>query len=206
MEEVFREQALTGEYVAEAMQRFARARPFPFVVLKRCIRPELLPRLIGGLTKEGLIEQRSDLFHFLQTTDLHGVKDTALAKFIRVLDGEACAAYFRRITGVRIRSGATDLFGSLYTDTHHLLCHDDQLEGRKLAFIVYLSTLSVRSGGALLLRGDQKGRPGAVMQRIRPCAGDVVLFAVSKKSWHEVQEVIGRMKRYALGGWFHAHA
>mgnify|MGYP003342408719 CR=1 FL=1 len=43
-----------------------------------------------------------------------------------------------------------DLFASLYQDTDFLLPHDDKLESRKIAFIIYLSNLEKKDGGEVL--------------------------------------------------------
>ena len=94
-------------------------------------------------------------------------------------------------------NGRIDLFGSLYQDTDFLLPHDDRLSGRRIAFMIYLSDLDEKDGGALLLYG-KKG-----VKKIRPRSRSFVFFEVSDRSLHGVEEVVTKNKRYALSGWFH---
>lgn len=203
MEEMITEEALTGRYVGTVMERYARAKPFSHVVLDGFVRNEVVEGLVKAFTKERFEQKRADLFQFTQTTDLHGSGQKAIKRFIQVLDSQEFAEYLVRVTGVKVKAGASDVFGSLYTSTDYLLCHDDRLEGRKLAFIFYLTTLPERAGGALALFQDVKGKPGNVVTRIHPKAGRFVVFEVSRKSWHAVEEVLSDMKRYAIGGWLH---
>ena len=87
---------------------------------------------------------------------------------------------------------------SRYEDTDFLLCHDDQLEKRALAFILYLTTLQKDQGGALCFY-DQKER---LVKRVIPQANTLVIFQVSERSLHAVEEVI-KAERLAIGGWYH---
>ena len=59
-------------------------------------------------------------------------------------------------------------------------------------------------GGALALLADNKGKPGEVEKKYYPKWNSLILFEVSARSWHEVEEVIKDGKeRYAIGGWLH---
>ena len=60
-----------------------------------------------------------------------------------------------KITGIEV-SNTADLFASVYRDTNYLLCHDDQIEDRKIAFIVYLVSddWNEKDGGALNIYGN----------------------------------------------------
>ena len=104
---------------------------------------------------------------------------------------------------MKLESEALDLFGSLYEDTDHLLCHDDLLEDRKIAYLFYLSDLEEGDGGALQLYGDNDGNSSKVEKSYSPKFKGFAMFAVSGKSWHSVEEVVGDKKRYAIGGWMH---
>lgn len=203
MEEVVTLHALSGAYVGEALERYIRAKPFPHVVFDAFLKKEIVAGLLMAFEKETFEQKHADLFQFSQTLDLHGSKQKALKQFVTFLDSNEFADYLIRVTGVKVRAGASDVFGSRYTSTDYLLCHDDQLEGRKLAFIFYLSTLRERQGGALALRADIQGVPGKIVTRIHPKAGRLVVFEVSRKSWHEVEEVLSNVTRYAIGGWLH---
>ncbi|MBM3230525.1 2OG-Fe(II) oxygenase [Candidatus Pacearchaeota archaeon] len=203
MQELVSEEVLSGMYVAEKMTAFQRGKPFPHVVFEGFVQKSVVEGLLKAFQKEPFEQKRADLFQFSQTFDLHASKQKAIKAVVKVLDSKEFAEYLTRVTGVKVKAGASDVFGSLYRSTDYLLCHDDQLEGRKLAFILYLTSLREGQGGALALREDVKGVPGKVVKRIHPKAGRLVVFAVSRKSWHQVEEVVSQGNRYALGGWLH---
>ena len=95
--------------------------------------------------------------------------------------------------------------GVIYSECDYLLCHDDELEGRKIAYVLNLSRgFTKRSGGALaLLDHDAHGKPRKVAKRITPRWNTLVLFTVSPVSHHTVEEVLEDRERLTIGGWFH---
>ena len=101
--------------------------------------------------------------------------------------------------GVRLKRNILDLHGSLYKDTDFLLCHDDQLEGRKIAFLFYLSDLTEKDGGALAFYS----KDFRTAKHIIPKFNTFACFEVSPISYHEVQEVVTDKQRIAIAGWFH---
>jgi Rps23 Pro-64 3,4-dihydroxylase Tpa1-like proline 4-hydroxylase len=58
-------------------------------------------------------------------------------------------SYCVQMTGIELNEKLA-LFYAEYKTTDHLLCHDDELEGRRIAFILYLSPQwSEEDGGTL---------------------------------------------------------
>jgi Rps23 Pro-64 3,4-dihydroxylase Tpa1-like proline 4-hydroxylase len=58
-------------------------------------------------------------------------------------------SYCVQMTGIELNEKLA-LFYAEYKATDHLLCHDDELEGRRIAFILYLSPQwSEEDGGTL---------------------------------------------------------
>ena len=54
-----------------------------------------------------------------------------------------------QMTGIELNDKLA-LFYAEYRATDHLLCHDDELEGRRVAFILYLApTWTEKDGGSL---------------------------------------------------------
>uniref|UniRef100_A0A8C2EJK2 2-oxoglutarate and iron-dependent oxygenase domain containing 1 n=1 Tax=Cyprinus carpio TaxID=7962 RepID=A0A8C2EJK2_CYPCA len=87
-----------------------------------------------------------------------------------------------------------------------LLCHDDELEGRRVAFILYLvPPWEVKDGGTLdLFSTDEHCQPVSVVKSLLPCWNSLVFFEVSPVSFHQVAEVLSEEKcRLSLSGWFH---
>lgn len=61
------------------------------------------------------------------------------------------------MTGIELNEKLA-LFYAEYRGTDHLLCHDDELEGRRVAFIIYLAPdWSEVDGGSLDLFSVGKG-------------------------------------------------
>lgn len=203
-------QALSKHLLDEGHQAILRttfktAQPFAHLQIKDFLNDGEAKKLLLALKKEKFDEKDSDLFQFRQTGDLSDSKQNTIKDFAAFVNSKEFSSFITYITGIPLQAGSSDLFGSLYQDTDYLLCHDDQLEDRKIAYILYLSEdFKEEDGGALALLEDVKGSPGEVVQRYYPGWNTLVLFEVSKKSWHMVEEILSeKKKRYAVGGWLH---
>jgi Rps23 Pro-64 3,4-dihydroxylase Tpa1-like proline 4-hydroxylase len=176
--------------------------PFPHAVIENFLPGSAhaaLCKRFATLAKE---RKEADLFSFSQTADLMHDKSREIAALRAHLQSDATRARVRELLGVRV-GAKIDMSGFSYTDGDYLLCHDDQLEGRKVAYVYYLSTLSTNQGGALaLLDSDRKGAPRRVVKRLQPSANALAIFAVSKRSHHMVEEVMNA-QRDTITGWFH---
>ena len=93
---------------------------------------------------------------------------------------------------------------SPYADA--LLCHDDQLSGRRIAFALYLvpEDWALVDGGTLDVFASNADGPTHVERRFVPATGKLVIFKVSSVSFHRVSEVVAQSRtRVAISGWFH---
>ena len=111
------------------------------------------------------------------------------------------------MTGIELNQDIS-LFCARYDYTDYLLCHDDQLEDRRIAFIWYLVPKSWQEedGGALDLfdRDAETGQPMKVVRSLVPSRNSFVFFEVTEKSFHQVAEILSRDRtRLSVGGWFH---
>ncbi len=190
---------------------FDCAIPFKFLELRDFFvlpKAVALKREVVGLDFD---LKKSDLFEFFQSSDLTLRKEGTIAEFIALLQSSAFRAYLMTITGIDLSQSEITLFASRYEDTHYLLPHDDQLEGRQIAFLFYLTEMNEGHGGELVLY-DHSDAPSATIddsgnivvpkERIRVRFNSFVFFEVSPKSIHAVSEIIGSGERYTLGGWF----
>jgi len=189
--------------IIELHRQFMANKPFKHVVIRKFLKKERADELLKALRKEKFYEKESDLFSFKQTQDLHHTKNKTLMGFVELLTSREFSEFVMDVSGIKVQAGAFDLSGTLYESCDYLLCHDDELEGRKIAYIYYLSDLEEEDGGALAFLGDNSGKPGRVERMHYPEYNSLVFFEVSKESWHEVQEVLSKKKRYAIGGWLH---
>jgi len=178
---------------------FTKATPFPHLEIKDFLKENKAKTLLLALAKERFILKEADLFKFKHTNDITSSSVKELKDFRGFLLCEEFLSYMESITGLTLKRGAMDLAASLYEDTDYLLPHDDQLEGRKIAFLLYLSTMGKSVGGALGLL-DKKLK---TVKRIVPQFNTFAFFEVSPHSYHEVEEVLKDKQRITLGGWFH---
>eukprot|EP00069_Balaena_mysticetus_P001066 bmy_15084T0 len=99
-----------------------------------------------------------------------------------------------------------DVSCAKYEFSDALLCHDDELEGRRIAFILYLVPPWDRSlGGTLdLYNVDEHFQPKQIVKSLIPSWNTLVFFEVSPVSFHQVSEVLSEEKsRLSISGWFH---
>jgi Rps23 Pro-64 3,4-dihydroxylase Tpa1-like proline 4-hydroxylase len=199
LQDYIRETYLSKDVIKRLTRQFSKAKPFHHLELKDFLREEVARELLKALNKEQFIVREADLFKLKHTNDIasSGVKE--LREFRSFLLSEDFMFYMESITGLKLKRRSIDLSGSLYEDTDYLLCHDDQLEGRKIAFLFYLSDMGKRDGGSLALIGKKM----KTAKRIIPKKGAFAFFEVSPVSYHEVEEVLVKKQRLALGGWFH---
>ena len=173
--------------------------PFPYLELKGFFRKQKIMKVLPALRKEMFIRKEADLFQFNQTQDLVGTKSKILREFRSFLSSLELVTYLSNLTNTNLKARVIDMSGTLYEDTDFLLCHDDRLQGRKIAYFVYLSTLQRTDGGRLLLY-DQLEKVAA---SIIPTFNTFAFFAVSAKSLHVVEEMVRPKQRLAISGWFH---
>jgi hypothetical protein len=152
----------------------------------------------------------NDLHDFYQSPDLALLR-TKGPELTRLLEGLLLNAdwptHMQRLTGVDV-SGQPDISAQVYTQGSRLLCHDDALEGRRIAFILYLVEAGwdgVLDGGTLdLYDMDMAGWPRQIIRSIVPEEGALAFFEVTPASHHQVAEVIAASRqRLAITGWLH---
>ncbi len=176
--------------------------PFPHVVIPHLFDEKEAEALHSALKAQTFEEKRSDLFLFHQTQDLAYSKNEIIQNFHKTISSKHFFDFIESITGFKPTS--VDLFGSKYLDTNFLLPHDDQLEGRKIAYIYYLTKdFLEKDGGTLDLFNSEKNKPTTISESFVPTINTLILFEVSKKSFHQVSEVLSDKERLAIGGWFH---
>lgn len=196
-------QHLKQKNIDQYQQLFSRNKPFPHLQLKNLFRQEKVRQLLTALTTEPFGNRESDLYTFFQTNDFSKTKNKALHQFRIFLSSSVFVDYISRITGQKLKYNSIDMSASAYERTHYLLPHDDQVEWRRIAYSFYLTSLNKSDGGALAVYGSEKNKPTTIVKKICPTVNTFVFFLVSKKSFHEVEEVITNKRRLAISGWFH---
>lgn len=183
---------------------FTSARPFPHVVLHDFLIESQAEQLLAALKKEEFFHKESDLFSLSQTADLASSDNPVICSFYSLVQSSDFAAFMQRLSGLSVKPGVLDFAGSLYESGDYLLCHDDQVEDRKIAYILYLSKgFEKKDGAEFILFNNKEGIPQDVAASYPPVWNSLLFFEVSPISFHMVGENCSSKKRYAIGGWLH---
>ncbi|XP_060109644.1 prolyl 3-hydroxylase OGFOD1 [Heteronotia binoei] len=181
--------------------------PVPFC---HCVIPNFIQNesFLEGLQKELLSldfhEKCNDLYKFKQSDDLQKREEPHIAALRKVLF-EKFRVWLSDVAQVELEP-TIDLSCAKYEYTDALLCHDDELEGRRIAFILYLVPPWDRSdGGTLdLFSTDDHFQPRQIIKSLVPLWNSLAFFEVSPVSFHQVAEVLSKDKcRLSVSGWFH---
>ncbi|XXQ32359.1 Fe2OG dioxygenase domain-containing protein [Plasmodiophora brassicae] len=197
----------TSDQVDVSRREFADGKPFPHMIIQDFVRDgKKLDQIQEELMEETFYEKANDLFSFHQSGDLAQCDSRAVKAIVKELYSPEFRAALTAVTGIEL-SDNIDLTSSLYRSTDVLLAHDDELLGRRVAFIMYLvpQDWSEEDGGSLdLFTVNANGKPDRIDKRITPCRNSFVFFEVSQVSFHQVAEVLSDNKhRLSIGGWFH---
>ena len=189
--------------ITESLRRsFTEATPFKHLVIPHFLASDDQKRLLTALGDQDFTRRVTDIYSFWQTDDFKITTNPILKEFRDHMRKDVVTT-IAQITGLQLTSGVIDMHAAIYRDTDHLLCHDDQLEGRKVAYMLYLSSLAPGDGAALELYNSHDGEPTTVAKRIVPTLGTLLIFEVSALSFHAVSELIVPKDRITIAGWFH---
>lgn len=144
-----------------------------------------------------------DLYQFEQSNEISTVSSQYLKLLYETFQTEM-VSWMSKNTNIEL-NGHVSMSSACYTDTDFLLCHDDNLEDRRIAFILYLSqSWTEEDGGALdLIDTDENGLPRNVVKSLIPEYNSLVFFEVVHNSYHQVAEVTSEKSRWSINGWFH---
>jgi len=179
--------------------------PFSCCVLENVIEGEtFLSSLKTELHSLQFVSKNNDLYKFSQSCSLTSSSGPHIAQ-LRSLLLDKVRPWISEVTRIPLGDNL-DMFCAQYTQTDTLLCHDDELEGRRVAFILYLTEEWSEEDGRLLelFDTDSDGNPKNVIQKLLPLNNSFAFFEVSPISFHQVSEVLSTTKtRLSIGGWFH---
>uniref|UniRef100_T1JIB2 Prolyl 4-hydroxylase alpha subunit domain-containing protein n=1 Tax=Strigamia maritima TaxID=126957 RepID=T1JIB2_STRMM len=180
--------------------------PFKFCCLPNFLDSEdFLKRLKTELLDCDFVDKNNDLYKFQQSDELRNINLPHVKAIQKTFETEILD-WIKKFTGIPLES-TLDLTASQYKCTDVLLCHDDELEGRRIAFILYLvPDWCKKDGGTLDLFPQEKiGHPSPKsVHSIVPKWNSFVFFEVTQESFHQVSEIVNEDKcRLSLSGWFH---
>ena len=181
---------------------FLKSKPYPNFVLHDFFNENKLINLKKEILKESFEKIDKDLFSLSHTKDLVSSDSSLIKEFYSLLSSKEFTSLMEKLTGKRL-SQKVDMQSHSLVQGDYLLFHDDVVEGRSIAYIVYLSDLKEEDGGRLQLY-DIK-HPTSPIKRINPAFNAFACFKVSAKSLHDVEEIKTKKQRLTIGGWFYGN-
>ena len=178
--------------------------PFPHVIIKNFLDEQTLDLVTYALAGLEYQFDDSDLFNYLSfgLTDV----DHPVINILRDdLGDDNWRDKVAKKFGVKQLS-KIDMSSYVYGLGSFLLPHDDQVEGRIIAYSLHLTDVEISEdmGGALhLYEADNVGK-SKLVKSIIPEYNSLIMFEVSDKSWHQVGEVLEDIQRLTVTGWYHA--
>lgn len=186
------------------LKKYLFEKPFRHISVDDFLRGEKADFIFEALSKQKYYLEDHDLYQFERTVDFKNIKDKKLEEIRNFFLNPSFIQLMENTFEVRLARQKIDLHSLKLLDTHYLLCHDDQVEGRKIAFILNLSKeWKEKDGGILELFESKGGEPTDVGERIIPKFNQFNAFLVSQKSFHQISEVIGKKERVSISGWYY---
>ena len=180
---------------------FLNAGPYEHFALNDFFRKEKALKLRNSVLKGKFTKQDKDLFSFSNTKEMTYSSNPAIKEFFSFLSSKEFLSFMASLTNEKTLNGI-DMHAHKFQQGDYLLFHDDVVEGRGIAYILYLSHgFKAEDGGRLRLYDIKK--PQKPVESILPLFNTFACFKVSNKSLHDVEEVKSNKERLTIGGWFY---
>ncbi|RZD34929.1 MAG: hypothetical protein CXT75_08895 [Methanobacteriota archaeon] len=178
--------------------------PFPHVIVRDFLDMATLDLVIDALAGLEYEFNESDLFSYLSfgLTDIdHPV--------INILRDDLGDEFWRRKVAEKFSVkpiSKIDMGAYVYGLGDFLLPHDDQVEGRIIAYSLHLTDIGIteKMGGALHIYEADKLGKSTLVESLIPEYNSLIMFEVSNHSWHQVGEILDDIQRLTVTGWYHA--
>ena len=180
-----------------------KSRPFKHVVVKNFLDPPTLDLVIDALAGLEYDFKESDLFSYWASIDLTDINHPA----INILRDDLGGEIWRKKVAESFKTkklSSIDMAAYVYGLGDFLLPHDDQVEGRIIAYSLHLtSEITEEMGGALnIFKANDVGK-SKLVDSIIPEYNSLIMFEVSDSSWHQVSEIMLDIQRLTVTGWYH---
>ena len=194
---------LDADIIKKISDKFYSAKPFPHFALKNFFNEKKILNLRKEILKEKFQKQDKDLFSFSNTNDLQFSHSKLVTNFYDFVSSKEFLGFMQKLTNEK-NLVKIDMHAHLFSQGDYLLFHDDVVENRNIAYILYLSKGFREKDGGRLQLYDIKN-PIRPAKEIIPEFNSFVCFKVSRKSLHAVEEVYANKKRLTIGGWFYGN-
>jgi len=183
---------------------------YPLVVMENFLEESFAHELKTAVETLPFKHKATDLFDMQQSPDLKPFlrdHDNPISRVCHEIYSQRFTETVSRIIGKPIDREEIDFAAQKYCQGQYLLCHDDRVEGRRVAFVLYLvdPSWSPLDGGQFEKYPiDQDGNPlNDPIESFTPAWNTMVFFEVSRWSHHQVAEVLGNLPRLSVAGWLH---
>ena len=199
------EQHLNDAAMKKYAKEFQNNKPIQHLLIKKFLQPKQLIFLKNALEKQHFEQKESDLFSMQQTKDLKNSTTFVFSSFYTMLTSSYFQKWLQEISGIPKLKNEADMHALFIPKTGYLLPHDDYLDNRKIAYVLYLSpSFTTKEGGALeFFSVDRDNIPVKVVRSYPYQENSFMLFKVTRQSFHQISEVIVNKQRLTIGGWFH---
>ncbi|HJM81267.1 MAG TPA: 2OG-Fe(II) oxygenase family protein [Candidatus Poseidoniia archaeon] len=180
-----------------------KSRPFKHVVVKNFLDPPTLDLVIDALAGLEYDFKESDLFSYWASIDLTDINHPA----INILRDDLGGEIWRKKVAESFKTkklSSIDMAAYVYGLGDFLLPHDDQVEGRVIAYSLHLTPeITEKMGGSLnIFKANDAGK-SKLVDSIIPEYNSLIMFEVSDSSWHQVSEIMQDIQRLTVTGWYH---
>ena len=180
-----------------------KSRPFQHVVVKNFLDPPTLDLVIDALAGLEYDFKESDLFSYWASIDLTDINHPA----INILRDDLGGEIWRKKVAESFKAkklSSIDMAAYVYGLGDFLLPHDDQVEGRIIAYSLHLTPeITEKMGGALNIFKVNDAGKSKLADSIIPEYNSLIMFEVSDSSWHQVSEIMLDIQRLTVTGWYH---
>ncbi len=189
---------------AKFAKDFNTNKPFQHISIPNFFTNEKAEDTLLNIRNQEYYKEEHDLYSFMRTIDFRNSNNLFIKKLRATLLSTEFVKLIEEISSVKIKKDVIELHSLKLQNTDYLLCHDDQVEGRKIAFIINLSKgWKKEFGGSLELYDSANDEATKLSKSIVPAFNQFNMFLVSSKSFHAVHEVMVDKERESISGWFY---
>ena len=177
--------------------------PYPHIIVKNFLDDSTLDLVVDALAGLEYDFKESDLFSYWASVELTDIDHPA----INILRDDLGDKLWRNKVAEAFSSkplSSIDMAAYVYGLGDFLLPHDDQVEERIIAYSLHLTPeITEEMGGALQIFNVDENNKSKLVDSIIPEYNSLIMFEVSKHSWHQVGEILQDIQRLTVTGWYH---
>ena len=193
------------ENLEKYSKEFKMSKPFNHISITEFLDDKIAQKLLTELKNENYYLEDHDLYQFYRTFDSKNSENKFIKEIRDFLLSTECINYIEKLTNIKLDKTQIDLHSLKLVNTNYLLCHDDDIGNREIAFIINLTkNWKEEYGGKLEFFDSINSEPTKVCKSITPSFNQFNCFKVTPgKSFHQISEVIGDNERISISGWYY---